>query len=194
MLYLLLGLLLFLGVHSSRIFAPVWRDSIIERIGPKAWKGLYSLASLLGFALLLWGWGQARLEPLVLWTPPVAFRHVAALLTLPAFVLWVAAYVPGNAIKARLHHPMVLGTKTWALAHLLANNTLADALLFGAFLAWSVVLFVVSRRRDREQQRVYPPGRMGPTVWVLGLGVVFWAAFAFWLHAALVGVRPFGSA
>ena len=194
MLYLLLGLLLFLGVHSSRIFAPGWRDSIIERIGPMTWKALYSLASLLGFALLLWGWGQARLEPQVLWTTPVALRHVASLLTLLAFVFWVAAYVPGNAIKARLHHPMVLGTKTWALAHLLANNTLADGVLFGAFLAWSVALFIVSRRRDREQQRLNPPGRRGPTVLVLGLGVLLWAAFAFWLHAALIGVRPFGGA
>jgi uncharacterized membrane protein len=194
MTYLLLGLLVFLGVHSSRIFAQGWRASIIERIGPMAWKGLYSLASLLGFVLLVWGWGQARLEPQVLWATPVALRHVASLLTLFAFVLLVAAYVPGNLIKARLHHPMVLATKTWALAHLLANNTMADLLLFGAFLAWAVVLFIVSRRRDRAEQRTYPPGRMGPTVLVLGLGVLAWAAFAFWLHAALIGVRPFGGA
>ncbi len=194
MLYLLLGLLLFLGVHSSRIFADGWRASIIERIGPMAWKGLYSLASLLGFVLLLWGWGQARLEPQVLWATPVALRHVAALLTLVGFVLLAAAYVPGNLIKARLHHPMVLGVKTWALAHMLANNTVADLLLFGAFLVWAVVLFIVSRRRDRAQQRVEPPGRMGPTVLALGLGVLAWAAFAFWLHAALIGVRPFGGA
>jgi uncharacterized membrane protein len=89
---------------------------------------------------------------------------------------------------------MVLATKTWALAHLLANNTMADLLLFGAFLVWAVVLFIVSRRRDRTEQRTYPLGRMGPTVLVLGLGVLAWAAFAFWLHAALIGVRPFGGA
>lgn len=194
MLYLLLGLLLFLGVHSSRIFADGWRSAMIERIGPLPWKGLYSLASVLGFALLVWGWGHARAEPLVLWATPTVLRHVAALLTLLAFVLFVAAYVPGNLIKARLHHPMVLGTKTWALAHLLANNTLADLLLFGAFLAWSVALFVVSRRRDRLLQQEYPPGRLGPTWVVLALALPAWAVFAFWLHAAWIGVRPLGGA
>ena len=123
MLELLLGLLLFLGVHSVRIYADDWRTAMIERIGPLAWKGAYAAASLLGFFLLIRGWGQVRLEPMVLWATPVALRHLASLLTLVAFIFFVAAYVPGNSIKARLRHPMVLGTKTWALAHLLANNT-----------------------------------------------------------------------
>ena len=192
MVELLLGLLVFLGVHSTRIFADAWRSAVIERIGPLAWKGLYALLSLLGFWLLIRGWQQVRLEPQVLWTTPVALRHVAALLMLPALVLWVAAYVPGNRIRARLHHPMVLGTKTWALSHLLANNSLADLLLFGSFLLWSVVLFVVSRRRDRIEQRPVEPGRMLPTVVTVLLGLGLWAALAFWLHAALIGVRPLG--
>lgn len=192
MVELLLGLLVFLGVHSTRIFADAWRSAVIERIGPLAWKGLYALLSLLGFWLLIRGWQQVRLEPQVLWTTPVALRHVAALLMLPAMVLWVAAYVPGNRIRARLHHPMVLGTKTWALSHLLANNSLADMLLFGSFLLWSVVLFVVSRRRDRIEQRPVEPGRMLPTVVTVLLGLGLWAALAFWLHAVLIGVRPLG--
>lgn len=192
MVELLLGLLVFLGVHSTRIFADAWRSAVIERIGPLAWKGLYALLSLLGFWLLIRGWQQVRLEPQVLWTTPVALRHVAALLMLPAMVLWVAAYVPGNRIRARLHHPMVLGTKTWALSHLLANNSLADLLLFGSFLLWSVVLFVVSRRRDRIEQRPVEPGRMLPTVVTVLLGLGLWAALAFWLHAVLIGVRPLG--
>lgn len=192
MVELLLGLLVFLGVHSTRIFADAWRSAVIERIGPLAWKGLYALLSLLGFWLLIRGWQQVRLEPQVLWTTPVALRHVAALLMLPALVLWVAAYVPGNRIRARLHHPMVLGTKTWALSHLLANNSLADLLLFGSFLLWSVVLFVVSRRRDRIEQRPVEPGRMLPTVVTVLLGLGLWAALAFWLHAVLIGVRPLG--
>ena len=192
MVELLLGLLVFLGVHSTRIFADAWRSAVIERIGPLAWKGLYALLSLLGFWLLIRGWQQARLEPQVLWTTHVALRHVAALLMLPALVLWVAAYVPGNRIRARLHHPMVLGTKTWALSHLLANNSLADLLLFGSFLLWSVVLFVVSRRRDRIEQRPVEPGRMLPTVVTVLLGLGLWAALAFWLHAVLIGVRPLG--
>jgi uncharacterized membrane protein len=116
------------------------------------------------------------------------------LLTLLGFVLFVAAYVPGNLIKARLHHPMVLGTKAWALGHLLANNTLADLLLFGAFLLWSVLLFIALRRRDRREQISYAAGRLGPTLATAGLGLLTWAAFAFWLHAVLIGVRPFGGA
>ncbi len=194
MLELLLGLLLFLGVHSVRIYADDWRTATIERIGPLAWKGAYAAASLLGFFLLVRGWGQVRLEPMVLWATPVVLRHLASLLTLVAFILFVAAYVPGNSIKAQLRHPMVLGTKTWALAHLLANNTLADLLLFGTFLIWSVLLFVASRRRDRREQLAVVSGRMGPTLLTLALGLIAWAAFAFWLHAALIGVRPLGGA
>ena len=186
------GLVLFLGMHSVRIFAEGWRTAMIQRLGPKPWKGLYTVVSLLGLWLLVAGWGQLRLEPVGLWATPTGLRHAASLLTLLGFVLFVAAYVPGNLIKSRLHHPMVLGTKAWALGHLLANNTLADLLLFGAFLAWSVLLFIASRRRDRREQISYAPGRMGPTVVAVGLGLLAWAAFAFWLHAALIGVRPLG--
>lgn len=194
MAYLLAGLVLFLGVHSARILADGWRSQMIERIGPLGWKALYSLLSLAGLALLVWGWGLARQEPVVLWQPPVAMRHIAALLTLLSFFLLAAAYVPGNQLKARFHHPMVLGVKTWALAHLLANGSVADVLLFGAFLVWSVLLFIVSRRRDRRQGTVYPAGRVGPTLLTVGVGAAAWAAFAFWLHGALIGVRPFGMA
>eukprot|EP01041_Mallomonas_annulata_P029696 gene29696-51726_t len=149
MAYLMAGLLLFLGTHSLRIFADGWRSQLIGRVGPLPWKGLVSVLSLAGFALLVWGWGMARQAPVVLWQPPVGMRHAASLLTLLAFVLLAAAYVPGNAIKARFHHPMVLGVKTWALAHLLSNGNAAHVLLFGSFLAWAVLLFISSRRRDR---------------------------------------------
>lgn len=194
MVYLLAGLLLFLGIHSSRVFAEGWRQAVIARIGPLPWKAIYSGASLAAFALLVWGWGQARQEPVVLWQPPVAMRHAAALLTALAFVLLAAAYVPGNALKARFHHPMVLAVKTWALAHLLANGSLADVLLFGGFLAWAVLLFMASRRRDRREGAVYPPGRMGPTLITVVLGLGAWALFAFKLHALWIGVRPLGGA
>jgi len=192
MFELIFGLLLFLGVHSTRIFADPWRTAMRQRLGPGRWKGLYTLVSLLGLGLLIYGWGQARLEPVVLWQVPRSLKHLAALLTLVAFVFFVAAYVPGNSIKARLHHPMVLGTKAWALAHLVSNNTVADLVLFGAFLAWSTVLFVVSRRRDRLVQAMYQPGRFGPTVLTVAFGVLLWAAFALWLHGFLIGVRPLG--
>lgn len=194
MTILLLGLLLFLGPHSVRVFADGWRSRTMARLGPGAWKGAYTLISLLGFALLVWGYGLARQAPVVLWAPPAGLRHMASLLVLVAFVLLAAAYVPGNAIKARLHHPMVLATKTWAIAHLLANGTLADVLLFGGFLVWAVLVFRASRQRDRAQQIAYPAGRAGPTLLTVVLGFVAWAVFAFWAHARLIGVSPFGGA
>ena len=195
MTILILGLILFLGVHSSRIVAPAWRDRTIARMGEPAWKGLYSVVSLVGFVLVVWGYGLARQSPVVLWQPlPSGVKHLASLLTLVAFVLLAAAYVPGNAIRARLGHPMVLGVKAWALAHLVANHTLADLLLFGGFLAWAVFSFRAARARDRAQ----PPARAScgalPTVITVAVGVVAWAAFAFWAHAAWIGVRPFGGA
>ena len=189
---LLLGLVLFLGLHSVRVFAEPWRTRFIEERGPNAWKGLYSVISLAGFALLVWGYGQARQQPVVLWQPPVWTRHLAALLTIPAFICLVAAYVPGNSIKARLHHPMVLGVKVWALAHLLATMTLAASLLCGGFLVWAVLSFRAARARDRAAGTVYPPGRLVPTLVTVVAGLAAWAAFAFWGHGALIGVRPFG--
>ena len=189
---LILGLVIFLGVQSVRIVAEDWRNAARARVGEGAWKGAYSLLSLLGFVLIVWGYGAARQQPVVLWYPPLWTRHLAALLTLPAFVMLVAAYVPGNSIKARLKHPMVLSVKVWALAHLIANNTLADLLLFGGFLLWSVFAYRTSRRRDRALQLVYPPGRTGPTWVAVVVGVAAWAGFAFWAHGALIGVRPFG--
>jgi uncharacterized membrane protein len=191
---LILGLVLYLGIHSARVFAGGARQGFIERFGPMAWKGVYSVVSLLGFVLLIQGYGAARLDPIVVWVPPVGMRHAASLLTLLAFVLLAAAYVPGNAIKARLGHPMTLAVKTWALAHLLSNGNLADVLLFGGFLVWSVLVFRAARARDR----LNPPEPMAvrPMALVLCVlaGAVAWAAFAFWAHAALIGVRPFGGA
>ena len=188
---LILGLVLFLGVHSTRIVADGWRSAMMARLGDNAWKGLYALLSLLGFALLVWGFGVARQQPVLLWSPPVAMRHVAALLTLIAFVLLAAAYVPRNAIKARLHHPMVLGVQVWAFAHLLANGSLADVLLFGSFLVWAALSFRAARARDRAAQPSYPAGSAAGTAMTVLVGIVAWAVFAFWAHGALIGVRPF---
>ena len=191
MTILLLGLVIFLGVHSTRIVADGWRSAQIARIGPGPWKLGYTVLSLIGFYLLLWGYGMARQAPVVLWNPPLAMRHVAGLLTLIAFVLLAAAYVPRNGIKARLHHPMVLSVKIWAFAHLLANGTLADVLLFGSFLLWAVLDFRAARQRDRTANIHYPAGSMAGTLATVVLGGVAWALFAFWLHGWLIGVRPF---
>ena len=191
MAVLILGLIVFLGVHSTRIFAEDWRTTQRKRLGENAWKGIYSVVSVVGFGLIVWGFGLVRQEPVVLWTPPVAMRHVAALLTLVAFVLLVATYVPRNAIKSRIHHPMLLSVKVWALAHLLANGKLADVLLFGAFLAWAVACFIAAQKRDRAAGAQYPAGTTGATAATVAIGVAVWAAFAFWLHGVLIGVRPF---
>ena len=189
---LILGLLIFLGVHSTRIFAEDWRSRTRVRMGEGAYKGLYSLLAVLGFVLIVWGYGQARQQPLALWAPQPWARHPAALLTLVAFVMLVAAYVPGNGVKARLHHPMVLSIKVWALAHLLANHTLADLLLFGGFLVWAAFSFRAARQRDRAADTVYPPGRVAMTALTVVLGTAAWAGFALWAHAAWIGVRPMG--
>ncbi len=189
---LILGLVIFLGVHSVRVVAAPWRDATRARLGEGAWKGLYSLVSLAGFVAICWGYGLARQAPVTLWVPPTGMRHAASLLTLGSFVLLAAAYIPRNVFKARWGHPMLLGTKLWAVAHLLANGNLADVLLFGGFLAWAVVLFIVSRRNDRASGATYPAAsRTGTAVSVL-VGMAAWVVFAFWAHGLLIGVRPFG--
>jgi uncharacterized membrane protein len=192
MTLLMLGLALFLGVHSTRIVADSWRTATIARVGEKPWKGIYSLLSIAGFVLLVIGYGAARQSPVVLFAPPLWTRHLAALLNIPAFVLLAAAYVPGNAIKRAVSHPMMAGVKVWALAHLLANGTLADLLLFGTFLAWAVLGFITARRRDRAAGTTYPAGPGSRTAITVVVGLVAWAVFAFVLHRPLIGVAPFG--
>lgn len=189
---LITGLVLFLGVHSVRIVADDWRTAQIAKSGEKRWKLVYTAISLVGFALIVFGYAQARQATLLLYTPPVWMRHVAALLTLLSFVLIAAAYVKGTRIKARVGHPMILGVKVWAFAHLLANGTLADVVLFGAFLAWAVLDFIASRRRDRAAGIVYPVGPPSRDLIAIGAGGLAWAIFAFVLHGPLIGVRPFG--
>ena len=192
MTLLILGLVIFLGVHSTRIVADGWREATIARIGEKPWKGVYAVLSIVGFVLLVIGYGAARQSPVVLYTPPTWTRHLAALLTIPAFVLVVAAYVPLNSIKRAVGHPMVAGVKIWALAHLLANGALADVLLFGSFLVWAVLSFTAARRRDRVAGTVYPVGSSARNAITVAVGLVAWAAFAFALHRPLIGVSPFG--
>jgi uncharacterized membrane protein len=192
MTLLILGLVIFLGAHSTRIFAESWRGAQIARLGPNGWKGLYSVVSIVGFVLLVWGYGVARQEPVPLWTPSVGLRHLGSLLTLVSFVFLAAAYVPRNAIKARLGHPMTLGVKVWALSHLLANHTLADLLLFGGFLVWAVLCFRAARARDRAAGTVRPAGTAAGTALTVVVGVGAWVVFALWLHGPLIGVRPFG--
>lgn len=192
MAVLILGLVLFLGAHSVRIFANDWRSRQIATLGEKRWKGLYTLVSIAGFALIIWGFGLARQQPVLLYVPPIWLRHLNALFTLIAFILVVAAYAPGNHFKAKLGHPMLAGVKTWAFGHLLATGMLHDVVLFGAFLLWAVVDFISARRRDRAAGVSYPAGTAKGDLIVVVAGVVGWAVFAFWLHGWLIGVKPMG--
>lgn len=191
MICLVLGIFLFLGVHSVRIFADDWRTRTIVHAGHKLWKGVYALVSIAGFVLLVWGFDQARQAGGVLYDPPLFMRHITALLTLISFVLVAAAYVPANHFKAAIGHPMVAGVKLWAFAHLLSNGRLADVILFGAFLVWAVVDFRAARRRDRAAGTSYPGGRGARTAITVIVGIAAWAVFAFWAHRLLIGVAPF---
>lgn len=188
---LILGLILFLGVHSLRMLAPGFRERAVARIGLLPWKGLYALASIAGFVLIVVGFGMARAQPQLLYAPPEWLRHLNALFTLVAFVLIAAAYVPRNHMKAKLGHPMLAGVKLWALGHLLAIGYLHDVVLFGAFLVWAVADFAVSRRRDRKAGTTYPAGSMTGDVVAVVIGIAAWAIFAFLLHRPLIGVNPF---
>jgi uncharacterized membrane protein len=192
----LLGLLLFLGVHSLRIVAEDWRTTTRDRLGANAWKGLYSVVSLAGFVMLVMGYGELRLSTVDLWSAPRGLRHLASLLTLFAFILLAAAYLPRSAIKARLRHPMTLAVKVWAFSHLLINARAADLALFGGFLLWSVLVFRAARARDRAAEAAgtaptpVATSRLQDVLAVL-IGAGAWAGFAFWGHAALIGIRPF---
>lgn len=191
MLFLITGLLVFLVLHSTRIVADDARTRFIAARGEMAWKGIYALVSIIGLALIIYGYAEARTAPIPLWQPPAWTRLVAALLTLPALIMIVAAYVPGNGIKARLKHPMLLGTKLWAFAHLLSNGTLADLFLFGGFLVWAVFCFRACRQRDRAAGTVYASRGVMRTIVAVVVGTIAWFVFAMYLHAILIGVAPF---
>jgi len=185
---LILGLVLFLGVHSITIVAPGWRERARSRLGEGAWKGLYSIVSVAGFVLIVYGFGAARQSPIVLYSPPIWLRHLAFLLMLPVFPLLIAAYLPGR-IKTAMKHPMLVAVKLWAFAHLLANGRLADVLLFGAFLAWAVADRISLKRRPPPALRTAPPGRWNDAIAVV-LGLAIYVLIVGWAHVRLFGVSP----
>ncbi len=197
---LILGLVIFLGVHSLKFLAPRRRAAWIEALGERRFKGRYSLASLAGLVLVVVGYGQARLVPVVVWVPPAGMKHWAFLLVWLAFIFILAAYFPGNQIKPKLHHPMIVGVKTWALAHLLANGLLHQVVLFGAFLLWAVLAFIFARKRDRlaakalEEAGLAPepplPSSSSATGLVISLATLLYLVFLVWGHVYLMGVNP----
>lgn len=189
---LILGLIIFIGMHSVRIVSDDFRTRQIAKVGVNTWRAMYVAVSLVGFVLIVVGYGIARGDPVFVWNPPLWTRHITILLTIPAFILFAASFVPGTRMRAKVGHPLLAGVKTWAFAHLIANGTLADILLFGAFLVWSIAAYASARRRDRRAGTVYPVGPVMRDVTAVVAGLVAWAAFVFWLHAWLIGVAPMG--
>ncbi len=191
MTLLVAGLLIFLGMHSTRALSDGFRSRMVTRLGLGPWKAVYALVSLVGFVLIVHGWSAAKAETVLLYATPAWTRHVASLLVLPAFILLPAAYVPGTRIRARIGHPMLLATKFWAASHLIANGLLHEVVVFGAFFAWAVFAYVAARRRDRRDGVVYVTGPVARDLTVLAVGIVAYAVFAFWAHGVLFGVVPF---
>src|ERR1019366_1857708 len=189
MALLIAGLIVFLGVHSIAIFSPDARARALKHWGEGPWKAGYGLISLVGFALVIYGFGFARQAPVVLYTPPLWMQHAAVLFMLPVFPLLLAAYLPGR-IKAATKHPMLAAVKFWAFSHLLANGTLADVLLFGGFLAWAVMDRISLKRRS-QAIRTAPPGRFNDFIAIV-LGLALYVVFIGWAHVRLFGVSPLG--
>jgi uncharacterized membrane protein len=191
MIWLAVGLVLFLGIHSVRIVAPEFRAAQIDARGLNAWKGIYSLVAIAGFVILVWGYGIARQDPVVFWIAPSWMSHLVALLMLPAMVLLAASQVPAGRIKASVKHPMLLGVKIWAFAHLLVNGDLASVLLFGGLLAWAVVDRISEKKRLRAGITSNPVA--GPVKWdvisIVG-GLILYLLFIIVLHKWLIGVPP----
>lgn len=183
---LILGLVLFLGIHSISIVSWRWRDSMVAKMGEMPFKGVYGLISLIGLVLIVIGYGQARMDPIWLWQPPAFMRHIAMLLMLFAFPALVAAYFPGR-IQQALKHPMLVAVKAWALAHLLVNGTLAAVLLFGGFLVWAVVDRISLKRRPARTIPQLPRWSGNDLIAIVG-GLAIYVAFIFWLHPLLFGV------
>ncbi len=191
MALLIAGLVLFLGTHSVSIIARPWRDAMFERLGEGPWKGLYSLASLAGFVLIVVGYGAARTEPTLLYAPPTFLRHIALLMLLPVFPLLMATYLPGRIQTFARKHPMLLATRLWAVAHLMANGMLHEVVLFGSILVWAGLDQVSLKKRNAPSPPGAPPGRWNDAI-ALGLGLAGYVVFVLWAHEWVTGVSPVG--
>ena len=189
---LITGLVLFLGVHSVSIVNEPFRNRMVEKIGLQPWQGIHALIAIIGFALIVWGYGLARQEPVILYLPPNGLRHLAMLLLVPVFPLLIAAYLPGR-IRSAIGHPMLAATKLWAFAHLLANGMLHDLILFGAFLLWAVVDRISVARRQPPPVTPGEPSLRNDILAVV-IGLLIYLVFVFKLHAWLIGVSPVGGA
>ena len=191
MAILVLGIIIFLGMHLIRVVAPGFRAGIIESRGKGTWMGIYAILSLIGLCLIIYGFGQARGETGMLYNPPVFLRHIALLLMLFAFVFLAAGFLPAGRIAVAVKHPQILSIKTWALAHLLTNGETSSVLLFGSFLAWAVILRISLKRRERAGERVLPVFKSSMNdVLAIVIGLVAYGLFVWKLHEWLIGVAP----
>ena len=190
MALLVFGLVIFLGVHSIRIFAESGRARSMARLGESGWKAVYGLLSLAGFVMIVYGFGEARATASILWAPPIWTRHIALLLMLVSMILLAAYGLKTSHIAVALHHPMLWGVLVWSFAHLIANGSSADVVLFGAFLVWSILDLRSCYARDRANAVVYPAPNWGATIGAIVVGAVVWLAFLFGLHLWLIGVSP----
>ncbi|PND25065.1 NnrU family protein [Sinorhizobium sp. M4_45] len=191
MAILVLGIIIFLGMHLVRVVAPGFRAGIIESRGKGTWMGLYTIVSLVGLCLIIYGFGQARGETGMLYDPPIFLRHIALLLMLVAFIVLAAGFLPAGRIAVALKHPQVLSIKIWALAHLLANSERSSVLLFGSFLAWAVILRISLKRRERAGEKVLPVFKSTRNdVLAVLIGLVAFVLFVWKLHELLIGVQP----
>jgi len=186
MALLVIGLIIFLTVHSISIINHDWRNLIVEKIGIWPWQGIYSVIAIIGFVMIVNGYGMARMHPLVLYSPPIWLQHITMVLMIPVFPMLLATYFPGR-IKTTLKHPMLAAVKLWAFAHLLANGTLADVLLFGAFLAWAVMDRISLKRRTPDTVPAGARSKLNDTL-VIVIGLILYAAFVLGLHKWLIGV------
>jgi uncharacterized membrane protein len=190
MALLVFGLIVFLGVHSIRIVADSGRTNSIARFGEGPWKGVYALFSLAGLLMIIWGFGQARWTAPILWTPPVWTRHIAVLLMLFSLILLGGYFLKQSRVAVAVHHPMLWAVALWSLAHLLANGSAADVVLFGAFLLWSLLDLMSNYARDRVNAIVYPAANRGATIGAIVIGIVLWLVLLAGLHLWLFGVAP----
>lgn len=183
---LLAGLVLFLGMHSVSIAAPEWRNRVVERIGIAPWQGAYAVISLIGLILIVRGYGDLRNQTVILYQLPRWVHAITTVLMVPVFPLLLAAYLPG-AIRSAVRHPMLVAVKLWAFAHLLANGSVADVILFGSLLTWAVADRISLKRRPPKENPSLPPGPWNDVIVVVG-GLVLYALMLNGGHQLLIGM------
>jgi uncharacterized membrane protein len=189
LLVLIIGLIVLLGAHVFVTFRDA-RERMIGRIGHNGYRALFSIVSIVGLALIVWGFAEYRAhEWLQIWSPPAFMRHITVLLMLFASIFMVAAFVPSH-IKVRLKHPMLASVKTWALAHLLSNGDLGAIVLFGSFLAWGVYARIAAKKRGDVGTKTAPSGWTNDAI-VIVVGIIVYLALGFAFHPYVIGVPAF---